>query len=163
MRQHLFFCRKNRLTLSLTALFIVVIMAFYFIKSTHKVLIHCSSQINSVFGDNETYPTFSGIYTFMLDDGKGYISVNGIFHTQSDTYTVQKIIKISLHTVSYDQVFYDIKQASVQSLTGDNLPDTLYVRYILSPFTVIALDKTLHNSYLIRNLYSPVLVCNPMN
>jgi hypothetical protein len=163
MRQHLLFRRKNRLKIFFILFCIAAIMIFYFIRNNHKNVIHCNGQINSVFGDNETTPVFSGIYTFMLDNKQGYISVNGIFNTVTKEYAVQRIIKVKVQTASNDRDFYDIKQISVQSLTGDNLPDELYIRYILNPMTVVTLDKTLRNSYLIRNLYSPVLICNPIN
>ncbi|MCU6162276.1 hypothetical protein KWI07_17770 [Enterobacter bugandensis] len=162
MQQHVLFSRKNKLiAISAAGILAAGLLAgSMFTTRMHQgVHIECRGQIHSVFGDNQTLPEFRGIYTFTLEGTQGYISVNGTFISSDKTYTVQRITRVSTESFSEDKMMHELRSVDVKILTGDNLPEELYQRYIFSPIAVITVDRTLEHSYLIRNLYAPVLVC----
>ena len=162
MQQHVLFSRKNKVVAMATTVFLIagLVAGIVFIERMHKGLnINCRGQINSVFGDNQTLPEFRGIYTFTLDSYQGFISVNGIFVSLDKTYTVQRVTRVNVESFSEDKTMHELRSVAEQILTGDNLPEELYQRYIFSPVSVITVDRTLESSYLIRNLYAPVLIC----
>lgn len=154
---------KNIKIVFISALSILVLLLVLFLITIKidKDRIHCSGQLNSIFGDDQTIPKFSGIYTFILDGSRGYISVNGLFKDEVNTYAVQRLSEVRVSHIEED--FYEIREISSQSLTGDNIPEPMYVRYIHNPISVVRVDKTLNNSFLIGNLYSPILICLKMD
>lgn len=159
MQQHLFLSRKYKIAYLLLGLTFILGVVYLYINHNNGLRIHCSGQIDSVFGDNQTLPEFSGIYAFIIDGKEGYISVNGIFKNTDGAYTVQRVTKINIHAVNGLNSTYELQAVSGNTLTGDNLPEFLYTRYIFNPVSVITVDKTLGDAYLVRNLYAPVMVC----
>lgn len=164
MQQYVLFSRKNKIAAIVAAAagFITVglIAGAMLTTRIHKgIHIECGGQIRFVYGDNQTLPEFRGIYTFTLGGSQGYISVNGTFISPVSTYTVQRVTRVSTESFSEDRETYELKAIDEKILTGDNLPEELYQRYIFSPVSVITVGRTLDYSYLIRNLYAPVLVC----
>ena len=162
MQQHVLLSRKHKVVAMATACFLVtgLVAGVLLTSRMHKgVHVECRGQIHSVFGDNQTLPEFRGIYTFNLEGSQGYISVNGTFVSPDKTYTVQRVTRVSAESFSEDKTMHEFRPVDEKTLTGDNLPEELYRRYIFSPISVITLARTLDHSYLIRNLYAPVLVC----
>ncbi|ATF94523.1 hypothetical protein CO704_21725 [Cedecea neteri] len=144
------------LSLLLAVLAVCIVLM---LKSRQGTQVECSGQIHSVFGDNQTLPEFRGIYTLNLEKQQGFLSINGSFRMPDATYTVQRVTRVMTAYSGNQQGVIELKPVSEHVLTGDNLPEELYRRYIFSPVSVITVNKTLPWSWLIRNLYSPVLVC----
>lgn len=162
MQQHILFRRKNKLVAISAASILAavfVVGSLLTVRMNHEIHIECRGQIQSVFGDNQTLPEFRGIYTFTLEGIQGYISVNGIFISLDKKYTVQREIRVSIESFGENKVMHELRPIDEKILTGDNIPEELYKRYIFSPISVIKVDQTLEHSYLIRNLYAPILVC----
>lgn len=163
MQQHILLSRKNKI-IKFIILGAVILTAtgglIFFGKMNQSIHIECQGQIHSVFGDNQSLPEFRGIYTFNLEGSQGYVSVNGIFISSEKTYTVQRVIRVSAESLKETKKMHELHSVDVKILTGDNLPQELFLRYIFSPVSVITAEKTLERSYLIRNLYAPVLVCS---
>lgn len=163
MQQHILFSRKNKVAKLIALGTILTVMFVCFMlwgKINRNINIECQGQIHSVFGDNQSLPEFRGIYTFDLEGSQGYVSVNGIFISPEKTYTVQRVNRVSAESLKQGKKMHELHSVDVKVLTGDNLPQELYSRYIFSPISVITVEKTLEHSFLIRNLYAPVLVCS---
>jgi len=142
------------------ALFLSVTTCGFFSKKNQDIRLDCKGQIHSVFGDNQSLPEFRGIYTFNLEGSQGYLSINGIFTTPEKNYTVQRVIRVNAEALKETKKMHELHSVDVKILTGDNLTQELFSRYIFSPVSVITAERTLEHSYLIRNLYAPVLVCS---
>jgi hypothetical protein len=144
--------------------FIVLFISVFFIHQDQNSRLHCRGQVHFVFGDNETLPEFKGVYTFFFDKNNEFLSVNGLFIDTDKTFAVQKVFRVNAEmTEGFSDDFYELKTKSITSLTGDNLPENLALRYILGPVSVISIRKNTRNSYVIKNLYSPVFICHSIN
>lgn len=141
----------------------LVFLLLFFISSfaNAEVQIHCKGKVNIFSNIDGKEREFDGELVWDLGGGdNNYFSVSGYYSVQGKSYSIERTIRATVSLISGIQGLYEITPIKTITQQMDELPPSLEDTFLFKKPRVFRIKKTLTNSYLVSNAYSPIFICH---
>lgn len=143
----------------------IPLILFLFLYCGHSwadIQLHCKGKVNIFTDIDGEIREFRGELVWDLDGGSNnYLSFSGYYLAKGNPYPINRAVRANVSLISGSKNIYEITPIRTTVLQSvDGLPPELEATFMFKQTRVYRIQKTLVNSYLISNAYSPVFVCH---